>query len=94
MVAVDGSSSIHRSSGRTSSKTPTAPWFQLFIRDSTTPSISMIEYATASVKTLPNGYHKYQRKNNKAALPRRAFNKKKAATQKKAAVARYIDDLD
>ena len=70
-----------------------AEWVQ-FIRDSTTPSISMIEYVTASVKTIPNGYHKYQRKNDKAASPRQAFNKKKAAAQKKAAVARYIGDLD
>ena len=37
---------------------------------------------------------KYQRKNDKAALPKRAFNKKKAAAQKKAAVARYFDELD
>ena len=36
----------------------------------------------------------YQRNNDKAALPKRAFNKKKAAAQKKAAVARYFDDLD
>ena len=68
-------------------------WVQ-FIRDSTTPSISATEYASASVKSIPNSYHKYQRKNIKAASPKRAFNKKKAAAQKKAAVARYIDDLD
>ena len=49
----------------------------------------MTEYATASVKTLPNSYHTYQRKSDKAASPRRVLNKKKAAAQKKAAVARY-----
>ena len=70
-----------------------AEWVQ-FIRDSTTPSISMIEYPTASVKPLPNGYNKYQRKNDKTASPRRAFNKKRAAAHKKAEVARYIGDLD
>ena len=36
----------------------------------------------------------YQRKNDKAASPKRAFNKKKTGAQKKAAVARYFDDLD
>ena len=34
----------------------------------------------------------YQRKNDKALL--RASNKKKTAVQKKAAVARYFNDLD
>ena len=37
-------------------------WVQ-FIRDSTTPSISVTEYATASMKPISNSYHKYQRKN-------------------------------
>ena len=36
-------------------------WVQ-FMRDSTTPSISVKEYATVSVKPIPKNYHKYRRR--------------------------------
>ena len=52
--------------------------------------------ATKKISTRPlnQDIFEYQRKNDKAALPKRVFNKKKAAAQKKADVAKYINDLD
>ena len=38
--------------------------------------------------------YQYQRKNEKSVLPKRVFNKKKAAAQKKAAMTRHFDNLD
>ena len=45
-------------------------------------------------KSLPLSYSRYQRKNDKMASPKRAFNKKKNAEHKKAAVERFVDELE
>ena len=68
-------------------------WVQ-FVRNSTTSSIVIKDYETAKVKSLPLSYSRYQRKNDKMASPKRAFNKKKNAEHKKAAVERFVDELE
>ena len=68
-------------------------WTQ-FIQDSTASSIVMKDYETAKVKPVPLSYYNYKPKNDKMASPKRRFNKKKNAEHKKAAVERFVDELD
>ena len=54
----------------------------------TAPCCNSLQQRVEMVKAVPKSYYKCQCKNGKAALPKRAFNKKKAAE------VRYVDDLD
>ena len=61
---------------------------------SSSSSVVIKDYETASVKPLPPSYKRYQPKKDKMASPKRSFNKKKNAEHKKAAVERFVDDLE